>query len=394
MSRKLSICHVITRMVVGGAQENTLYTIRGHLENGHQVTLITGESKGPEGSLLETFCPPGMKIIEVPEMIRAINPIKDLLAYQKLKKIFKENDYDVVHTHASKAGILGRLAADAAKVPFIVHTVHGQAFHPYQAAWKNKLYIFLEKYAAKHCHKIYAVAQAMIDQCVNAGVAKRSKYGLVYSGMELADFCDAVPDKKLRKELGIPANTLVVGKIARIFELKGYETLVEAAGKIVQEFPNLRFLIVGDGILRPTIEEEIEERGLQEYFVFTGLVPPSEVCKYTAQMDILTHLSLREGLPRTAVQALASSIPVVAHPLDGTPEVVLDGVSGYLCEAENSDEVAEAVLKLLKDPELRRKMGESGQQLVKKLFDWRVMADILEEEYYKGLRKLGYLTNE
>ncbi|MDD3954720.1 MAG: glycosyltransferase family 4 protein [Lentisphaeria bacterium] len=386
MPRKLSICHVITRMIIGGAQENTLYTIQGHLEKGHQVTLITGESPGPEGNLLQNSCPPGMKLLEIPELIRAINPVKDFLAYRKLVKIFREQKFDVVHTHASKAGILGRLAADKAKIPFIVHTVHGQAFHPYQAAWKNGLYIALEKLAARHCHKIYAVAQAMIDQAVEARVAPRRKYRVVYSGMDLQAFMNARPDPELRQKLGIPEGAPVVGKIARIFELKGYETLVDAAPAIVEAVPDVRFLLVGDGILRPAIEQRISQLGLQEHFVFAGLVPPQEVCRYTALMDVLAHLSLREGLPRTAVQALASSVPVVAYPLDGTPEVVLDGITGCLCEPENTSEVAERIISLLKDPALRLKMGQNGQQLVRKLFDWHLMADILEQEYFQGLQ--------
>jgi glycosyltransferase involved in cell wall biosynthesis len=204
--------------------------------------------------------------------------------------------------------------------------------------------------------------------------------------MDLQAFMNARPDPELRQKLGIPDGAPVVGKIARIFELKGYETLVDAAPAIVEAVPDVRFLLVGDGILRPAIEQRISQLGLQEHFVFAGLVPPQEVCRYTALMDVLAHLSLREGLPRTAVQALASSVPVVAYPLDGTPEVVLDGITGCLCEPKNTSEVAERIISLLKDPALRLKMGQNGQQLVRKLFDWHLMADILEQEYYQGLQ--------
>ncbi|NLF94296.1 MAG: glycosyltransferase family 4 protein, partial [Oligosphaeraceae bacterium] len=296
MSRKLSICHVITRMIIGGAQENTLYTIRGHLEKGHRVTLITGGSTGPEGNLLQNSCPEGMELLELPEMVRELNPWKDWRAYCKLKKIFRARHFDVVHTHASKAGILGRLAAAKCAVPLIVHTVHGQAFHPYQAAWKNKLYILAEKIAARRCHKIYTVAQAMIEQCVQAGVAPRDKYQVVYSGMDLQAFLNARPEESLRLKLSLPAGTPVIGKIARIFELKGYEHLVAAAPQIAAAVPGVRFLLVGDGILRPAIEQRIAALGLQEHFVFAGLVPPQDICRYTALMDVLAHLSLREGL--------------------------------------------------------------------------------------------------
>jgi glycosyltransferase involved in cell wall biosynthesis len=227
----------------------------------------------------------------------------------------------------------------------------------------------------------------MIDQAVKAGVAPRRKYMVVYSGMDLQAFMNAKPEPELRQELGIPEDSPVVGKIARIFELKGYETLVDAAPAIVAAVPEVRFLLVGDGILRPAIEERIAKLGLSEHFVFAGLVPPQEVCRYTALMDILAHLSLREGLPRTAVQALASSLPVVAYPLDGTPEVVLDDITGYLCQPENTAEVAEKIIALLKDRNLRQKMGQNGQQLVRKLFDWHLMADILEQEYLQGVQK-------
>ncbi len=385
MPRKLSICHVITRMIIGGAQENTLYTIQGHLEKGHEVTLITGKSEGPEGSLLQKDCPEGMRLIEVPEMLRAINPLKDYLAYKSLLRIFRQERFDVVHTHASKAGILGRLAAAKAKVPFIVHTVHGQAFHPYQSAWKNWLYIALERMAAKRCHKIFAVAQAMIEQCVQAKVAPRRKYMVVYSGMDLQAFMNAKPEPALRQKLGLPKKALVIGTVARIFELKGYETLVEAAPAIIAKVPDLRFLLVGDGILKEKIQRRIAELGLQEHFVFAGLVPPEQVCRYTALMDVLLHLSLREGLPRSAVQALASAVPVLAYPLDGTPEVVLPDITGFLCEVENIDEIVQKTLLLLQNQELRQKLGSNGRRLVRQLFDWRLMADILEKEYYKGL---------
>lgn len=389
MERKMRTCHVITRMIVGGAQENTLLTIQGHLQKGHEVTLITGSSPGPEGQLLQRSCPPGLKIIEVPEMVRELHPLKDWQAYRALRRIFAAGGYDVVHTHSSKAGILGRLAARRAGVPLVVHTVHGQAFHPYQSAWKNWIYIGAERWAARHCDRIYAVAQAMIDQCVAAGVAPREKYQVVYSGMDLQAFMQARREPELRQQLGIAEGELVVGKIARLFELKGHDGLVKAAERVVQEMPNVRFLLVGDGNLRQSLEAMIAARGLQRHFIFAGLVSPGEVCRYAAQMDVLAHLSLREGLPRTAVQALACAVPVVAYPLDGTPEVVIDGETGFLCEPERADQVAERLLTLLRDEPLRRRLGRQGQDLVKERFAWQRMADILEGEYARGLEAKG-----
>lgn len=381
MSKKLKICHVITRMIVGGAQENTLLTIIGHVKNGHDVTLVTGPTTGPEGKLLEKHDMPAFKIVEIPSLTRELNPVKDFAAYFALKSFFKANSFDVVHTHASKAGILGRVAAKAAKVPFVVHTVHGQAFHRYEKPWKNTLYILSERWAAKHCDKIYAVAQAMIDQCVAANVAPREKYKVVYSGMELEPYLEAVPDPVLKEKYNIPENAFVVGCVARLFPLKGYEFLIPAAAEIARRIENVHFHIVGNGIWHDRIQQQIKDLGIADKFSFAGLVAPAEVPRHTALMNTLVHLSLREGLPRTVVQALASGIPAVGFDLDGTPEVIIDGETGFIIEPENTHEVVEAVVKIAKNPDLSHKMGENGRNLVKERFDWRKMADILEKEY-------------
>ncbi len=387
MGKKLKVCHVITRMIVGGAQENTLLSCAGLLENGHDVTLVTGPSPGPEGELLSRSCPKGLKIIEVPELVRQLSPLTDWRAYRRLREIFRQERFDVVHTHASKAGIVGRLAARKECIPYVVHTVHGQAFFKGQFFLLNWAYILAERIAARHCNRIYAVAQAMVEQCVAAKVAPREKYEVVYSGMDLEAFLNAKPEPELRASLGIPDGSPVVGCIARLFPLKGHDKLIEAAPAIIREVPDVRFLLVGNGILRDSLEAKIHEMGIEKHFVFTGLVSPSEVCRYTALMDVLAHLSLREGLPRVAVQALASAVPVVAYPLDGTPEVVIDGETGRLCRVGDAAEIAARIIELLRDSKLREKMGRRGQETVKTKFDWRRMSRILEEDYIKNIVK-------
>jgi glycosyltransferase involved in cell wall biosynthesis len=385
MPERLNICHVITRMIIGGAQENTLLTCAGHLAKGHRVTLVTGPSPGPEGELLQQGCPEGLEIIVMPELVRELSPWTDWRAYRALLRLFRQRSFSVVHTHASKAGILGRVAASRAGVPFVVHTVHGQAFHPYQSALKNKLYIAAERWAARHCDRIYAVAQAMVDQCVEAAVAPREKYQVVYSGMELDGFLHAQREPALRAELGIAPDALVVGSIARLFELKGHAELLAAAPALLQAVPKAVFLLLGDGILREALEAQATALGVRERVVFAGLVPPREICRYTAQMEVLLHLSLREGLPRAVVQGLASGIPAVAYPLDGTPEVLKHGETGLLCPVKDIAAIVAALSELLLDPAKRRAMGQRGQDEVRKRFAWQRMADILEDEYQRGL---------
>lgn len=383
----MKICHVITRMIVGGAQENTLLTIKGHLEKGHTVELATGFSPGREGKLLENGEYGDFPVVEFPDMVREISPWHDLKAYFALKKYFKANKFDVVHTHSSKAGIIGRLAAKAAKVPVIVHTVHGQAFHPYQSKLKNRLFIFLERFAAKRCHKIYAVAQAMIDQCVAAKVAPAEKYMVVYSGMDTGAFDRAKRDEALRKKLGIPTDAATVVTVARLFAQKGYEYVIPAAKKVLAQRPETHFLFVGDGPMYDQLSAELKAEGIWENFHFAGLIPPAEVASYVAQADMLWHLSLHEGLPRAVVQALAVGIPAIGFALDGTPEVIIEGETGYLTAAEDVDAVVEKSIRLLDDKSLREKLGNAGKVKVLEQFDWHKMADILEEEYAALLKK-------
>ena len=380
-TRPLRICHVITRMIVGGAQENTLLTIRGHREEGAECELVTGPSPGREGELLKQSVNDGLKVTVFPELVRELSPLTDLKAYFRLRDYFKAQRFDVVHTHSSKAGIIGRFAAHAAKVPVVVHTVHGQAFHPHEKWYRNALYIFLERLAARVSDRIYAVAQAMVDQCVAAKVAPRERYQVVYSGMETSRFAGARRDPELREKLGIPENARVIVTVARLFPLKGYEFVLPAAEHVIRDYPDTHLLVVGDGPMHDELTAAIAAKNLTANFHFAGLVPPDRVADYLAQGDLLWHLSLREGLPRAVVQALAVGIPAVAFALDGTPEVVLSGETGFAVTPESVEEVVAATERLWNDPELREKMGKKGQELVLERFDWRRMAEILLAEY-------------
>ena len=379
--RPLRICHVITRMIVGGAQENTLLTILGHREAGQECELVTGPSPGREGELLKQSVDTGLKVTVFPELVRELSPLSDLKAYFRLKRYFRENRFDVVHTHSSKAGIVGRFAARAAHVPVVVHTVHGQAFHPHEKWYRNFLYILLERLAARKCDRIFAVAQAMIDQCVQANVAPREMYKVVYSGMDTTRFAAAKRDPELRRRLGIPEKARTIVTVARLFQLKGYEFVLPAAERVIAAYPDTHILIVGDGPMHDELKARIAAAKLTEHFHFAGLVPPDKVADHLAQGELLWHLSLREGLPRAVVQALACGIPAIGFALDGTPEVLENGVTGFAVAPESVDEVVRATKMVWDDEALRRRMGDAGRRRVLEQFDWRRMAEILLREY-------------
>ena len=388
-NKKLKIAHVITRMIVGGAQENTLLSIRGQLESGNEVVLITGPSPGREGELLKQIQMPDFEVVLFPHLVRELSVYHDFLALLKLKKLFKERKFDVVHTHSSKAGILARIAARKAGVPVVVHTVHGQAFHPNEKPWRNRLYIALERLAARYCDRIYAVAQAMIDQCTAAKVAPAEQYRVVYSGMDTGKFVNSQRSSDLRRQLGIPENCRVIATVARLFPLKGYEYVIPAAEQVVSQFPDTHFLLIGDGPMYCGLQQEIARKNLTGNFHFAGLVAPEKVADYLAQADLLWHLSLREGLPRSVVQALASGIPAIGFALDGTPEVVINDVTGMVVPPGDVDAVVQATRKFWEDPELAAQCGKRGQEMVKEQFSWPKMAAILEEDYRKLMAEKG-----
>ncbi|MFC1667857.1 glycosyltransferase family 4 protein [Chlamydiota bacterium] len=383
--KKIKVCHVITRFIIGGAQENTLLTVRGLAENPcYEVTLVTGPSPGPEGDLRYQIKETDrFNFIEIRELQRAIGLYKDICAFFQLVRLFKKERYDIIHTHSSKAGILGRLAAKWVRTSTIVHTIHGLPFHQYQNRIVNAFYIVSEFIAARCCDRLVTVSDAMSTQACKARIAPRDKFVTIRSGMPLESFLEVKKDTALKQQLGIQENELVIGKIARLFYLKGHRFLFDVATQIVQEVPHIKFLLLGDGILYESFKKELTEKGLLERFVFTGLVMPEDISRYISIMDCLVHFSLREGLAKAIVQALAGKVPVVTFDLDGAPEVVQDGVNGFLISVQASELIKEKIVLLCKNHDLRKKMGTNGPKAVYPLYKWQVMVERIDELYQK-----------
>ncbi|GIW98472.1 MAG: glycosyl transferase family 1 [Pirellulaceae bacterium] len=358
----MRIAHIITRMIVGGAQENTLLNCLDLVHDfGDEVVLVTGPSTGPEGALLEQGRAGGVQVYQIDALRREIHPRHDWTAYRQLRHFLQHFQPQVVHTHSAKGGFLGRLAAWRLGVPAVVHTVHGAPFHRYQHAITRKLFIHLERYAARHCHHLISVADAMTELMVDAAVAPKDKFTTIYSGMDVEPFqqCDRWRDEA-RRELGFREEHVVFGKVARLFRLKGHEYLIAAARDVVARYPHARFLLVGDGILRRQVERAIADAGLQPHFVLTGLVPPDRVPYFLSAMDVLVHTSLREGLARTIPQALISGRPVISFDIDGAREVVLNEQTGYLVPPCHTGELAAAMMRLAAAPEQRQQFGRQG----------------------------------
>lgn len=359
----MRIAHVITRLILGGAQENTLLTCEDLLRAyGDEVLLITGPPLGPEGSLLDRARAGGVPTELIPELRRSIHPWRDLISYRRITQVLREFQPDVVHTHSAKGGILGRAAAFRLRVPAIVHTVHGAPFYAGQGRGVRAFYRLCERWAARRCHALVSVADAMTDLLVAGRVAPREKFTTIYSGMEVEPFLESVRHReRVRCELGYGPEHVVVGKVARLFHLKGHEDVIAAAQQVVLKQPNVRFLFVGDGILAGRLRQQIAEAGLERFFRFTGLVPPEHVPGLIAAMDIVVHASLREGLARVLPQALLAGKPVVSYDVDGAREVVIPDATGCLLPARDTSRMADSIARLAADPKLCAKMGSEGR---------------------------------
>ena len=372
----MRVAHVITRLIVGGAQENTVATVLGLREKpGVDVRLYCGPTTGPEGSL-----EPLVKTIDdlfhpIPHLIRPIRPWSDWRACRQLQRAFESFQPDIVHTHSGKAGILGRLAAKRAEVPKIVHSIHGPSFGPFQGRLANALFCGAERFAGRRTDHFVTVADAMRDQYLAAEIGLADDYTRIPSGFDLEPFLRAENSVAKRASLGLSPGDFVVGKIARLFELKGHDDLFAIASGLAKRIPNIRFLLVGGGVWRERFEHLAKRIGCERNFIFTGLVPPAEIPSLVGVMDALVHLSRREGLPRALPQAMAAGKPVVAYDCDGAGEVCLDGNTGHLIEPGDLAKLETCLARLAEDPAHRSTLGQAGRALVKEEFTVEQLVD-------------------
>lgn len=377
----MRVTHVITRLIVGGAQENTVATVLGlRHKAGVEVDLVTGPTAGREGTL-EHLLKGNVPLEVEPHLVRPVHPFHDVLAWQRLTRRFHRTQPDIVHTHSGKAGVIGRLAAARAGVPVIIHTIHGPSFGPFQGALANAIFTQAERRAGRITTHFISVAEAMTEQYLAAGIGRHEQYSTVWSGFDLAPFLNASNDPALRSRLGIGPEDLVIGKIARLFKLKGHDDLFAAACEIVRQVPHVKFLLVGDGPWRDRFERQLAQSGLNRHFIFTGLVPPTEVSRHVGLMDVLVHLSRREGLPRALPQAMAAGKPVVAYDCDGAREVCVPEQTGFLLPPGDQAGLIKAVVTLAQSPALRHQLGERGRQLARERFEVARMVDAIHACY-------------
>jgi len=390
----MKIVHVITRLILGGAQENTLLTCREQARLGHDVVLMTGPSPGPEGSLMDWALGLPLRTVLVPNLRRAIHPYHDLVAYHDLAKHLRDERPDVVHTHSSKAGVLGRRAGRAVGAGAVVHTIHGLAFDAYRPWPARAVYRWAERRAGRWSDRQIAVCRRMAERAAAAGLAPRERIDVVYSAIDTGRFRDAESEGgRVRAAWGVAEKAFVFLKLARLFPMKGHAAFLPAFARVAEAQPQAMLVLAGDGVLRPRLEAEARRLGVADRVRFLGLVPRGEVPAVVWAADAVVHASLREGLARVLPQAGLCRKPVVAYDIGGAAEVVRDGENGYLLPPPASKGTqgravaawAEAMGRLASDPAAARAMGGRWPADMLNRFDGRAATDEILRVYARAL---------
>ena len=379
---KTKVFHVITKLELGGAQKVTLMTLERLPRDQYEVGLVTG----PEGLLVEWANRiPDIHRVWIPTLVREVRPLKDALAFVKLWNLFRRERPQVVHTHSSKAGILGRWAARLAGVPVIFHTAHGFGFNDFQRPLVRNFYLWMERMTTKVTTKLVVVSYANADKGERSGIFERKDWVLCRDAISVEQFMQPGPRRRKLVEWNIPENKVVVGMVACFKPQKSPIDFVDIAARVLGESSDAHFVMAGDGELRPAIEARIREHGIGEHITLLGW--QSDMPEVYRNLDLVVLTSLWEGLPCVFSEAMACALPIVATNVDGAREAILDGDNGYLHEPHDIEGMANSVLRLIADPEFRLEMGRRGKSRAMQ-FDISTSVATLESAYRECVASL------
>ncbi len=377
MSR-IRVAHIITRLCKGGAQENTFHTVRLANRDRFDVSLISGPTSGAEGNIEDRVAAADIKIVREPALIRAVSPLHDVRALAGLVRKIRSGGFQIVHTHTSKAGILGRLAARVAGVPIIVHTPHGNVFDGYFSPWKTRIFIAAERRAARWTDRLIELTPGGIEEHLAQGIGRREQFVTIFSGIDLKPYDDARARRTAtRSKLGIRDDAFVVGAVGRLEPVKGFSYFMAAAEDIAARAPAAQFVHAGDGSEASALRSKAG--GLNGRVRFLGL--REDVPALMAAFDVLVVPSLNEGMGRVILEAGAAGTPVVATRVGGIPEIVRDGTTGLLVPPRDAQSIAGAVLSLANDRAKAGAMGDSARRFVAPDFSLERMVMRIEALY-------------
>lgn len=367
----IKVIHVITRFDKGGSAENTFITVRDLDKARYDVVLINGESfpgnsGDPETEAVEANMTVArehqVRLMGLRHLVRDLKPLSDVIAFCFLLNIIWREKPHIVHTHTSKAGILGRWAAWFCRVPIIVHTPHGHVFWGYFTPWQTRLFVLLERWTARITTTIVTLTPQEKEDHLRFRIAPKEKFTVIHSGVDLRTFqADFYQPSEIKALLGIPPEMTVVGTVGRLTLVKGQEVLIRAASELIRRGEKIFLVLLGDGELRRDLEDLSYRLDIAGYVRFLGWRP--DVARVMAVCDIFCLPSRNEGMGKVLVEAMAMGKPIIASSIGGIPDMVRSGENGILVPAGDAAAWAEAIARLCRDPEERRRMGDAGMQM-------------------------------
>jgi glycosyltransferase involved in cell wall biosynthesis len=368
------ICVIITKLELGGAQKLALFTATHLDKNEFDVFMISGV-----GGILDIEASKSLRLLQLPNFVREISPLKDLKALIEIWKILKRESPAVVHTHSSKAGILGRIAAKLAGVKMIVHTVHGYSFNERQKPLKKYIYVFLEKFCALFCNKLICVAKEDVKKGLRYKIAKENKFIVIRAGIDVGYFKNFSPIKNLRETFIKNPDTKVISTIGPFKPQKNLLDFIRVAAIVLKEIPNTVFVIVGDGQMRDQIENLISQLNLKDKILLLGW--RTDIAEILYASDIFLMTSLWEGLPCSIVEAMCCAKPVIANSVDGVKEIIKDTKTGFQINPYDINDSAKKTIFLLKNNSDLAKIAQAAKQSITDEFDLNFVVKQHEQLY-------------
>jgi glycosyltransferase involved in cell wall biosynthesis len=380
VQKKIRVLHVITRLDPGGSTINTLETVARLDRLVYDVELVAGRTVDPLGEVADFIDQHNLYCSYIDELVRDVHLLKDVIAFFRLCGVIRHGNYDIVHTHSSKAGIIGRWAAWVCGVKKIVHTPHGHIFYGYFPKPLTQVFLWIERLSAKITTALIALTDKGIEEHVALGVGRRAQWTAIPSGIDLSVFRTSSEERlQARDEFGLQENAFVFLSAARLETIKNAQVLIAAFGLLAHEHPQARLIFVGDGPQRGDLCVQAKHSGAAGQVYFIGF--RKDVARLLNAGDVFVMASMNEGMGRSVLEAMATGLPVIVSRTGGLPAIVSDGVEGFLIDPKDIRAWSEAMRQMIISFDLRQRMAIAAKARVSAEFTVETMVQKIEEVY-------------
>ncbi len=379
--KQIKIAHIQLLPIMSGVQK-IMIDFLSRLDKDLYEIYVICQAEGDMTRILEKN---GIRCIYLPELKREVSPVNDFIAFAKLLNIFKNYQFDVVHSHSSKPGFLGRISARLAGIPCIVHTVHGFAFHEFSAKLKIHFFTLLERIAALAADRIIFLNKVDYQFALEKNIVSRNKVAKINNGVQFHDLDLSVDVIKKKQELGIKPESKVVGFFGRLWEQKSPQDFVNSIPSVIKELPETEFIMVGDGPLLDDLLKNADRLSVRKNLKLLGW--RNDVPELLKIIDVFVQTSLWEGMSLSILEAMAAGKPVVATDIKGNNEIVINNETGYLVSPNSPQQIADRVVTLLNNPELAAQMGAAAHNRIENEFDIDSHVKTIEDIYFSILEQ-------